>query len=49
MPPNAECLEDGVELLVVHVVIEFGRVEGAGMESDRMDFTVLELYGEDSR
>jgi hypothetical protein len=49
MPPYAEHLENGIEFLVMHIVIELGQVEGAGMESDWMDFTVLEVYREDSR
>jgi len=39
--PDAEGFEDGEEFLVVNIVVEFGQVEGARVEGDWMDFSVL--------
>jgi hypothetical protein len=45
--PGREGLEDGQELFVVSVVIEFGRGESPGVERDRMNFDVRSNHGED--
>ena len=34
--PSSEGLEDGQQLFVVYVVVEFGAHEGSGMECDWM-------------
>ena len=44
--PSSEGLEDGQQLFVVHVVVEFGARESSGMECDRMELTVLGICGE---
>jgi len=41
MVPDVEGFEDGEEFLVVNIVVEFNRVEGAQVEGDQMDFSVL--------
>src|SRR3981081_778470 len=49
MAPNAERLKDGEELLVMDIIIELCRVKRTRVESDGMNFTVLQLNGENSR
>ena len=39
--PDAERFKDGEEFLVMDIVVELRRVERAGVESDRVYFTVL--------
>jgi hypothetical protein len=39
--PNAEGLKYSEKFLVVNIVVQLGRVEGAGVESNWMYFTVL--------
>ena len=41
MAPYAERLKDGEKFLVVDVVIELRRIEGVGVESNRVNFTIL--------
>jgi hypothetical protein len=45
--PVLEGLKDGEEFLVISVIVEFHRINGVGMESDRVDFTVGGVNGED--
>ena len=47
--PDAEGFEDGVEFLVMYIIVEFGRVEGTGVECDGMNLTILKLYRKYSR
>jgi len=39
--PDVEGFEDGEEFLVMNIVVEFSQVEGARVEGDQMDFSVL--------
>jgi hypothetical protein len=45
--PVLEGLEDCEEFLVMSVVVEFCGVKGVGMESDRVNFTIRGVNGED--
>ena len=46
--PYLKSFENGKQFLVVDIVVEFGQCEGAGMESNRVDFIVHRGYhGED--
>ena len=45
--PDMESLKDCEQFFVVGVIVEFRGTEGAGMESLRVDFTRIGLYGED--
>ena len=48
MSPNLESFENGEQFLVVDIVVEFGGCEGAGMESNGVDFIVCQRdHGED--
>jgi hypothetical protein len=38
--PDSEGFKDGKEFFVMDIVVQFHRVEGAGVESDWMDFTI---------
>jgi len=39
--PDAESFKDGEEFLVVNIVVELRGIEGAGVEGDWVDFSVL--------
>ncbi len=45
--PNGEGIEDGEQLLVVRVVVEFRGTEGPGPERNRVDFAVVSGNGQD--
>jgi hypothetical protein len=45
--PVLEGLKDGKEFLVLSVIVEFCRVKEVGMESDRVNFAVGRVNGED--
>jgi hypothetical protein len=40
--PNFDCLEDCKQFLIVDVIIEFQSGECSGVESDQMDFTIVQ-------
>ena len=46
VPPGSESLEDGEQLLVVDIVVEFRGGKRPGVECDQMNF-VFETYGDD--
>src|SRR5215467_10612812 len=46
MSPDTEGLEDGQKFLVMSVIVSLGGVKGAGVESNRVDFTVFRDHGE---
>src|ERR1700746_3274879 len=46
--PGAESLEDGEELLIVGIVVEFRSGQHPRMECDRMNLTILITNGNDT-
>ena len=46
--PDTKSLKDCKQFFVMGVIIEFQGTEGAGMESQRVDFTGIGLDGKDS-
>ena len=47
LPPDMESLKDCKQFFVVGVIVGFRSTEGAGMESHGVDFTGINLDGED--
>ena len=40
VPPSGKRLEYSEEFLVMSVIVQFGDAQGAGMKSNRVDFTI---------
>ena len=49
MVPDAEHFKDSEEFFVVVIVVEFGGVEGPGVESDWVNLPIFKFYRKDSR